>query len=148
VPEENTRTGRLSDAWYLEHLTRKIFVSGFAWEPVNKKWPHFREVFYGFDPEMVADMPEPLVEHISNDKRIIRNRVKIRATVRNAQEFLRIEQEYGSFAGFLRSLDALTYGERAGRIARRFASVGPNTVYYFLRDCGEPVPARKPEGVR
>lgn len=139
---------RLSDAEYLEHMTRKLFISGFSWGPVEKKWPRFREVFYNFDPGMVADMPEPLIEHISQDAGIIRNRVKIRATVRNAQEVLRIAGEHGSFWKYLRSLDGLSYKERSKKIAKRFLCVGPNTVYYFLRDCGEPVPSNKPEGVK
>ena len=137
----------LSDAEYLEHLTRKLFVSGFSWAAVDKKWPRFREVFYGFDPETVAEMPGELIEHVLQDPGIVRNGVKVRATVKNAQELLRIAEEHGSFRAYLRSLDSLTYAERSKRIAKRFASVGPNTVYYFLHDCGEPVPREKPEGV-
>ncbi len=128
-------------------MTRKLFISGFAWGPVEKKWPRFREVFYGFDPEVVADMPAELLEHLSLDSGIVRNRVKIKATVRNAQEVLRVRAEYGSFWRFIRSLDGCTYAERAQRVAARFACVGPNTVYYFLLDCGEPVPSTKPPGV-
>ncbi len=138
----------MSDAGYLENLTKKVFVSGFSWGPVEKKWPRFREVFYNFDPGMAADMPEPLIEHVSQDAGIIRNRVKIRATVRNAQEVLRIAEEHGSFWNYVRSLDGLKYAERSKVMAKRFACVGPNTVYYFLRDCGEPVPSSKPEGVK
>jgi 3-methyladenine DNA glycosylase Tag len=138
---------RLSDARYLEHLTRKLFVSGFAWAPVNKKWPRFREVFYNFDPETVADMPELLLDELARDEGIIRNRVKIKAVVKNAQEMLLLSGRHGSFWAYLRSLDGLAYEERAKRIAKHFACVGPNTVYYFLHDCGEPVPSVKPEGV-
>ncbi len=140
-------TKRLTDSEYLEHLTRKLFISGFAWEPVKKKWPRFRELFYAFDPKIVADIPGELVEHISNDPGIIRNRVKIKATVKNAQEFLDIAHEHGSFRGYLRSLDGLAYEKRAKDIAKRVACVGPNTVYYFLLDVGEKVPAVKPPGV-
>lgn len=148
MPPVRTSKKRLSDAEYLEHMTRKLFISGFSWGPVEKKWSRFREVFYNFDPAMVSDMPEPLIEHISLDAGIIRNRIKIRATVRNAQEFLRIADEHGSFWKYLRSLDGLKYGERSKKLAKRFLCVGPNTAYYFLRDCGEPVPSGKPEGVK
>ncbi|MEX0763489.1 MAG: DNA-3-methyladenine glycosylase I [Dehalococcoidia bacterium] len=142
------RPPRQSDSAYLENLTRKVFISGFAWEPVRNKWPRFREAFYQFDPGMVADMPEPLIEHLCQDAGLIRNRVKIRATVKNGHAFLKIAEEFGSFWDYLRSLDDLAYEDRARAIAKRFAATGPNTVYYFLMDCGEPVPDEKPDGVK
>ncbi len=138
---------QLSDSTYLEVMTRKLFVSGFSWEVVEKKWPRFRAVFYDFDPETVANMPAELIEHISRDPGIVRNVVKIRATVRNAGEMLQIASEHGSFWRYLRSLDRLTYEARAKVIAKRFLCVGPNTVYYFLKECDEPVPEVKPPGV-
>ena len=87
-------------------------------------------------------------DSLQQDPGIIRNKRKLRATVANASEFVRIGEEFGSFHDYLRSLDDLTYGRRAREIGKRFASVGPNTVYYFLEDAGEPVPAVKPEGVK
>jgi 3-methyladenine DNA glycosylase Tag len=137
-----------SDAFYLELLTKKLFVSGFSWGPVEKKWSRFREAFYDFDPETVAEMPPDLVDHLCSDPGLIRNSVKLRATVRNAAEFLRIAEEHGSFSVYVRSLDRMDYASRSKAIARRFACVGPNTVYYFLREAGEPVPEEKPEGVK
>ena len=137
-----------SDAEYLDNLTRKIFISGFSGDPVAPRWPRFREVFYAFDPGIVAEMPDLLIDHLQQDPGIIRNKRKLRATVANASEFVRIGEEFGSFHDYLRSLDNLTYGQRAREIGKRFASVGPNTVYYFLEDAGEPVPAVKPEGVK
>ena len=137
-----------SDAEYLDNLTRKIFISGFSGDPVAPRWPRFREVFYAFDPGTVAEMPDLLIDHLQQDPGIIRNKRKLRATVANASEFVRIGEEFGSFHDYLRSLDGLPYERRAREIGKRFASVGPNTVYYFLEGAGEPVPPVKPEGVK
>lgn len=137
-----------TDAEYLDNLTRKIFISGFSGAPVKARWPRIREVFYGFDPGTVAEMPGLLIDHVQQDPGVIRNGRKLRATVANASEFVRIHEEFGSFHDYLRSLDDLPYERRAREIGKRFKSVGPNTVYYFLVDAGEPVPERKPEGVK
>lgn len=139
---------RRTDAFYFELMTKKLFVSGFSWGPVEKKWPHFLEAFYDFDPATVADMPPELVDHLCADTGLVRNATKIKATVRNAAEFLKVADEHGSFAAYLRSLDGVEYSARSKAIAGRFACVGPNTVYYFLREAGETVPEEKPEGVK
>lgn len=137
-----------TDAEYLDNLTHKIFISGFSGDPVKTRWPRFREVFYAFDPGMVAEMPDLLIDHVQQDPGVIRNKRKLKATVANASEFVRLSQEFGSFHNYLRSLDDLTYAKRAKDISNRFTSVGPNTVYYFLADAGETVPRVKPEGVK
>ena len=138
---------KFTDAQYFELLTKKLFVSGFSWAVVDKKWRRFCEVFYDFDPETVADMPAELVEHIMKDAGIVRNGTKVKATVRNAGEMMKVAGEFRSFSRYLRSMDGLSYDQRSKQIAKRFACVGPNTVYYFLRECGEPVPSVKPPGV-
>ena len=137
-----------TDAVYLENLSRKIFISGFANEPVRQRWPRFQEVFYGFDPGMVAEMPGLLVDEVCEDTALIRNRPKIRAVVENARVFVSLAAEHGSFHAYLRSLDGLSYAARSRDVSARFRRVGPNTAYYFLMDAGEPVPAHKPPGVR
>lgn len=137
-----------TDAEYLDNLTRKIFISGFSGAPVKARWPRIREVFYAFDPGTVAEMPGLLIEHVQQDPGVIRNGRKLRATVANAAEFVRLSEEFGSFHDYLRSLDDLPYERRAREISRRFKSVGPNTVYYFLVDAGESVPELKPDGVK
>ena len=137
-----------SDAEYLDNLTRKIFISGFSGDPVRTRWPRFREVFYGFDPGTVSEMPDLLIDHVQQDPGVIRNKRKLKATVANALEFVSVGEEFGSFHAYLRSLDDLPYERRAREISKRFTSVGPNTVYYFLEDAGESVPPVKPEGVK
>lgn len=137
-----------TDADYLDNLTHKIFISGFSGDTVERRWPHFRKVFYAFDPGMVADMPDPLIEHVQQDPGVIRNKRKLQATIANASMFLRLSEEFGSFHEYLRSLDHLPYELKALDIRNRLAFVGPNTVYYFLADVGEKVPRVKPEGVK
>jgi DNA-3-methyladenine glycosylase I len=133
-----------SDAEYLDNLTRKIFISGFSGDPVRTRWPRFREVFYGFDPGTVSEMPDLLIDHVQQDPGVIRNKRKLKATVANALEFVSVGEEFGSFHAYLRSLDDLPYERRAREISKRFTSVGPNTVYYFLEDAGVKSKKKKP----
>ncbi len=142
------RTSPPTDSEYLENLSQKIFISGFAWPPVRDRWPRFQEAFCRFDPEIVADMPEELIEHLCGDPGLIRNRRKIRAVVANAARIVEIAGDYGSFWRYLRSLDHLVYKSSSRLLSRQFASCGPNTIYYFLMAAGESVPAKLPQGVR
>jgi DNA-3-methyladenine glycosylase I len=77
------------------------FQAGLSWHIVLKKRAHILAAFDQFDPERVAGYGEARIEALAADPQIIRNRAKIRAAVRNAQAFLRLEAEAGSFSDFL-----------------------------------------------
>lgn len=77
------------------------FQAGLSWECVLNKREHFRSVFDGFDPRKVAQYGPEKIEQLCQDKGIIRNRRKIQAAVRNAQAFLDIQKEFGSFDRYL-----------------------------------------------
>jgi DNA-3-methyladenine glycosylase I len=61
----------------------------------------FHQVFYGFDPNQVAGMSEKAMEAAMANPAIIRNRLKIRAAVKNAQSFLRLQETHGSFDDYI-----------------------------------------------
>ncbi len=137
-----------SDAEYLNLLTRKLFHSGFNKPLVDRKWPAFEEVFCGFDPARVAAFDEADVARLRADARIVRHRLKIRATIANAGHFVEMAASHGSWGRWLDSLGALSYAERASRLQARLTHCGPNTVFYFLYEAGEAASADKPAKVR
>ena len=69
---------------YLAEFTRKVFQSGFVWRIVNNKWPHFEEVFWGFDIERLLMMPDDMLERKASDPGIIRNFSKVKTVLENA----------------------------------------------------------------
>ena len=115
---------------------------------VDQKWPAFEEAFCGFDPSRVAAFDEPDVARLRADARIVRHRLKIRATIANARHFLEAAATHGSWGRWLRSLATLPYAERASRLQARLTHCGPNTIFYFLYEAGEVAMADKPAKVR
>jgi DNA-3-methyladenine glycosylase I len=91
------------------HDDRKLFEmlilegaqAGLSWETVLKKRDGYRAVFRGFDPEIVAAMDDSELEAARENPAIIRNRLKIYATRKNARVFLDIQKEFGSFDAYL-----------------------------------------------
>jgi len=80
------------EAALLERIALEGFQSGLSWQTVLRKRDTFREVFFNFDPEKVAEMTSDDVERLLTDKRIIRNRAKIEATINNAGAVRQLHQ--------------------------------------------------------
>lgn len=87
-----------------EFLTLEGAQAGLSWETILKKREAYREAFAGFDPTRVARFTPARVERLLQNPGIVRNRLKIESTVRNAKAFLTIQREYGSFDAHLWSL--------------------------------------------
>jgi DNA-3-methyladenine glycosylase I len=75
--------------------------AGLSWDTVLKKRPHYREVFDGFDVEKVARYDKKKVQELLKDAGIIRNKLKIAATISNAQAFLNVQKEFGTFDAYI-----------------------------------------------
>src|SRR5271169_25107 len=75
--------------------------AGLSWETVLKKRTRYREVFDGFDVEKVARYGKRKVRELLKDAGIIRNKLKIAATISNAQAFLKVQEEFGSFDKYI-----------------------------------------------
>src|SRR5438445_13678986 len=88
---------------YLDVLTRAVFQSGISWRVVEAKWPATREALYDFDPERLADLTPDEIDRLAEDRRLIRNRRKIEATVANAQTMLDLDREHDGFKRYLAS---------------------------------------------
>jgi DNA-3-methyladenine glycosylase I len=88
-----------------QHLFELLILegaqAGLSWETILKKREGYRKAFHGFDPTKVAAMDDNELESLRQNPEIIRNRLKIYATRKNAQAFLRIQQEFGSFDRYL-----------------------------------------------
>ena len=129
------------DNGYFEELTKAIFRAGFSWGVVRAKWGGFRTAFHGFDLARVADYGPDDVSRLAEDARIVRNRRKILATIENAVAILVMVDEYGSFLGYLRSLDHLDYSSRVRLLTREFAGLGRTSAFVFLHCVNEETPA-------
>jgi DNA-3-methyladenine glycosylase I len=75
--------------------------AGLSWDTVLKKRARYREVFDGFDAAKVARYDKKKVRDLLKDQGIIRNRLKIAATISNAQAFLKVQEEFGSFDAYI-----------------------------------------------
>lgn len=89
------------DQMLFELLILESFQAGLSWECVLNKRSHFRAVYDGFDPEKVSRYGEEKVQALLSDPGIIRNRLKVRASIANAKVFLAIQAEQGSFDRYI-----------------------------------------------
>ncbi|HET8732421.1 MAG TPA: DNA-3-methyladenine glycosylase I [Anaeromyxobacteraceae bacterium] len=85
------------DRTHFEFLTLEGAQAGLSWITILRKRERYRERFAGFDPERVARMGRREVESLLRDPGIVRNRLKVEGTVRNARAFLDLRDEAGSF---------------------------------------------------
>lgn len=97
------------DRYLFEMLTLESFQAGLSWECVLNKREAFRKAYDGFELDKVCAYDEKKMAKLAEDASIIRNRLKIRASVENARIFKRITEEYGSFYEYLKMF---TGGER------------------------------------
>jgi DNA-3-methyladenine glycosylase I len=89
------------DRKHFEYFLLDLFQAGLSWQIVLKKREGFREAFDNFDFEKIASYDEQKIQELLSNEKIIRNQLKIRATVTNAQKFLDIRKEFGSFDKYI-----------------------------------------------
>ena len=139
------------DRALFEKLSLEGFQAGLSWITILRKRPRFREVFAGFEPEVVAAFGDDDIARLMTDAGIIRNRAKIEATISNAR--LVLELEPGELDAFMWSFapashrrpssfaevpattpasDALSKALRK----RGFRFVGPTTMYALMQSAG------------
>ena len=92
------------DEQYLyEMLILESFQAGLSWECVLNKRENFRAAYEGFDLEKVCAFDDEKVKELLNDKGIIRNKLKINASINNSRIFKKIVEEYDSFYNYLKT---------------------------------------------
>ena len=89
------------DRKWFEFIVLDAFQAGLSWKTVLHKRNAFHQVFFGFDPQRVAGMSEKCMAEAMTNPAIIRNRLKIRAAVKNAEAFLRLQETHGSFDDYI-----------------------------------------------
>ncbi len=84
-----------------EFLVLETFQSGLSWAIVLKKRENFRKAFAEFEVEKVAAFTQKDEERLQQDAGIIRNKLKIKATISNARAFIEVQKEFGSFNTYI-----------------------------------------------
>jgi DNA-3-methyladenine glycosylase I len=145
------------------HDDRKLFEfivldgaqAGLSWSTVLKKRENYRKAFRNFDPKLVARFSPKGVARLLKDPGIIRNRLKIESTIKNASAFLAIQKEFGSFDAYIwQFTGGKTIRHRCRRLAdipatskesdamskdlklRGFTFVGSTICYAFMQAAG------------
>ena len=137
-----------------EKLVLEGFQAGLSWITILRKRENFRKSFHRFDPEKIASYTEKDVARLMADPGIVRNRLKIEATIDNAKAYLRLRKtttlaaflwgffEHGPIENSYTTMKQLpAETELSKRISKAlkaegFRFVGPTTMYAFMQSCG------------
>lgn len=89
------------DRTHFEFLILEGAQAGLSWSTILKRREGYRTAFANFDPEQVATFSENKIQELLQFEGIIRNKLKVRGAVTNAQKFLKIQEEFGSFDNYI-----------------------------------------------
>lgn len=143
------------DRHLFEMLILEGAQAGLSWSTILKKRETYRQAYYEFDPKRVARFTKKSVERLLGDPGIVRNRLKIEASIQNARAFLKVQEKFGSFSEFawgfvggepvinhwgsLREIPAETFESQDMSKALKnwgFKFVGPTICYAFMQSVG------------
>jgi len=143
------------DRTLFEYIVLDTFQPGLSWNLMLKKREGFRKAFLGFDPVKIARFTESNEKKLMANADIIRNGRKIRATIKNAKAFLKIQKEFGSFDKYIwqftngktikhkitKDSDYKTTSPESEAMSRDmksrgFGFVGPTTCHAFMQGIG------------
>ena len=89
------------DQILFEFIVLESAQAGLSWKTILHRRENYRKAFHDFDYKIIANYTEQDVTRLLNDAGIIRNRLKILATINNAQKFIEIQNEFGSFDTYI-----------------------------------------------
>ena len=89
------------DQTHFEFLILEGAQAGLSWSTILKKREGYRKAFANFDVQAVAKFSEEKIQELILDPSIVRNKLKIRGTVTNAQRFMEVQKEFGSFSKYI-----------------------------------------------
>jgi len=89
------------DKIFFEFIVLESFQAGLSWITILKKRENFRKAFDNFDYKKIASYTDKKVEELRQNKGIIRNKLKINAAINNANCFMKIQEEFGSFSNYI-----------------------------------------------
>lgn len=119
-----------------ERLILEINQAGLSWTTILNKQQNFRKAFHGFDIKKVASYKEHDRQRLLSDTGIIRNRLKIEATIYNANIILELQKEFGSFKKWLDHHHPKTKQEWTKLFKKTFKFTGGEIVNEFLMSTG------------
>ena len=144
-----------NDRQWFEFLILEGVQAGLSWDTILQKRERYRRVLAGFDPAKVARFDAKRVRKLLSDPGIVRNRLKIKATVANARAFLQLQEQFGSFDSYIwkfvdgspirnrwkthKSVPSQTPLSEAlskDLLRRGFRFVGPTICYAFMQATG------------
>lgn len=139
----------LDDNYLLEMLILESFQAGLSWECILNKRDYFKEAYDNFDIDKICNYDTIKIKELMNNSKIIRNKLKIEASIRNAKIFKSIISEYGSFNNYLTNFTNnnifyeinKTSSELSNQISndlknRGMKFVGTTIIYSFLQAIG------------
>ena len=137
------------DEYLYEMLILESFQAGLSWECVLNKRDSFREAYDNFDIDKVCEYNEDKITELLNYKDIIRNKLKIRASINNSRIFRDMVKEYGSFYNYLKeyagettiyetgvTTNAISDAISADLQKRGMKFVGSTIIYSYLQAVG------------
>jgi DNA-3-methyladenine glycosylase I len=124
------------DNLLFERFILEINQAGLSWITILKKADNFRKAYEGFYIDKVANYGEQDVTRLLADAGIIRNRLKVKAAIVNAQKILELRKEFGSFKNWLDANRKLSKEEWVKLFKRNFVFTGGEIVNEFLISTG------------
>ena len=138
-----------NDKYLYEMLILESFQAGLSWECVLNKRENFREAFDNFDIDKICCYTDVKVEELLKNEKIIRNKLKINATINNSKIFKEIQNEFGSFYNYLKTFtdDKIIYeiNKTTNQLSdnlskdlqkRKMKFVGSTIIYSYLQAIG------------
>lgn len=139
----------LDEKYLFEMLILESFQAGISWECVLNKRKYFKEAYDNFDIEKIINYDDVKIEKLMNNKNIIRNKLKIKASINNAKVFMDIESEFVSFKnyllGYFKEYPVKEVGKTTSSISdelskdlykRGMRFVGSTIIYSYLQAIG------------
>lgn len=143
------------DSKMFEFLLLETFQAGLSWYTILKKRENFREAFAKFDYKKVAKFDEAKILELLQNEGIIRYRLKIESAISNAQRFMEVQKEFGTFCNYIWGFvdhqpilnkpktlaEVPASSEISDRLSkdlkkRGFKFVGSTTIYAHMQACG------------
>ena len=139
----------INDNYLLEMLILESFQAGLSWECVLNKRESFRLAYDNFNIDKICNYTENKIKELSENKDIIRNKLKIKASINNTKIFKSIQKEFGSFSNYLKTFtkDKIVYETdkttnflsddiSKDLIKRGMKFVGSTIIYSYLQAIG------------
>jgi len=125
-----------SDNELFGRLVLEINQAGLNWITILKKQENFRIAYQQFDIRKVASYTEKERERLLNDSGIIRNKLKVNATIYNAGQIIKLQEEYGSFKNWLEINVPMEIKDWVKLFKKIFKFTGDEITNEFLISCG------------